>query len=42
MHRDADGNGICGENHLRLVLDRIFLVPFPENPYPVMVSLSLL
>jgi hypothetical protein len=42
MHRGTDGNGICGENRLRLVLDRIFLVPFPENPYPVVVSLSLL
>jgi hypothetical protein len=42
MHRDTDGNGICSENRLRLVLDRIFLVPFPGNPYPVVVSLSLL
>jgi hypothetical protein len=42
MHRDTDGNGICSENRLRLVLDRIFLVPFPGNLYPVVVSLSLL
>ena len=42
MHRDTDGNGMCSENRLRLVLDRIFLGAFPGNPYPVVVSLSLL